>query len=199
MYYIIYKTTNILNGKYYIGMHQTTDLDDDYMGSGFILKRAIKKYGAENFVKEILHIFKHKWQMNLAERILVVPDYETNYNIVIGGKGGALFKGRKHSLDSRKKISTSSTGKKLSDKARKNISLAKIGEKNPMFNIGINHRMFGKHHSTEIKQKISKTLIGHKYGIWVNNGVESKRVNEGESIPQGFVSGRGRVKFNGGN
>lgn len=88
LYYIIYRTTNLINGKYYIGQHKTKDLDDGYMGSGTRLKRAITKYGAENFVTDILHIFDNELKMNLAERILVVPDIETNYNLIPGGNNG---------------------------------------------------------------------------------------------------------------
>lgn len=50
---IIYKTTNLVNGKIYVGQHYTS-ADDGYLGSGNILIQSIKKYGKENFIREIL-------------------------------------------------------------------------------------------------------------------------------------------------
>ena len=54
-YYIVYKTTNLVNNMYYVGCHQTDNLNDGYIGSGKYLKRAIKKYGIENFKFDILY------------------------------------------------------------------------------------------------------------------------------------------------
>lgn len=64
MFYTIYKITNKANKKLYIGKHQTKGLNDDYMGSGKILRKAVEKYGSNYFVKEILHVFEtedEKW------------------------------------------------------------------------------------------------------------------------------------------
>ena len=87
MFYTIYKITNKLNNKYYIGMHKTNNLNDDYMGSGKLIRRAIKKYGVENFHKETLHVFDNEIDMHNKEKELVVLN-EMSYNLCDGGKGG---------------------------------------------------------------------------------------------------------------
>lgn len=71
-------------------MHQTNDLDDGYMGSGKILKKAILKYGIDNFKKEILHIYDNEYDMRKKEKELVVISEQT-YNLNEGGYGGFGF------------------------------------------------------------------------------------------------------------
>lgn len=87
MNFIIYKITNLLNGKYYIGKHKTNDINDGYMGSGKLIIKAIKKHGIENFKKEILHVFDNEAEMNAKEKELVVISEDT-YNLCPGGQGG---------------------------------------------------------------------------------------------------------------
>ena len=87
MKYIVYKTTNTINGKYYIGAHRTDNLNDGYMGSGVGLKRAIAKYGKENFVTETLHTLPTEEQMYEKEKELVVIG-KNSYNMTKGGFGG---------------------------------------------------------------------------------------------------------------
>jgi hypothetical protein len=91
MYFIIYKTTNLVNGKIYIGAHQTKKLNDGYIGSGYLLRYAIKKYGKDSFSCEVLYHFTDRQQMMEKEKEIVNEEFiiqKSNYNIRVGGQGG---------------------------------------------------------------------------------------------------------------
>ena len=93
MYYI-YRITNKINNKTYIGQHKYKNIDDNYMGSGIYLKKAQKKYGIENFKKEILvfNISKQE-HADLLEKTFIAAEREkvgtrNCYNRADGGRGG---------------------------------------------------------------------------------------------------------------
>ena len=88
--YLIYKTTNKNDGKYYIGAHETVNIKDSYLGSGIHLKRAIKKYGKDCFVREILIECKDRKEMFDEEQKLVKAHLGNPlcYNLKEGGVGG---------------------------------------------------------------------------------------------------------------
>lgn len=91
VYHTIYKTTNLLNNEYYIGYHKTENPDDFYLGSGKRIVRSIKKYGRENFMKEILFLFDNEIDAFNKERELVTEDLIKNplcLNLKVGGEGG---------------------------------------------------------------------------------------------------------------
>lgn len=91
MRYTVYKTTNTINGKFYVGAHRTTDPDDDYIGSGVLLQRAVKKYGRQAFIKEVLYDFDSEQEMLDKEVEVVNPEFcerDDTYNIAPGGQGG---------------------------------------------------------------------------------------------------------------
>jgi len=105
VFYTVYKVTNQLNGRYYVGIHATQDLNDSYLGSGTAITRAIKKYGRENFRKETLHIFDNEQSMVDKEIEIVTEDFirlEETYNLRVGG---IYWAGEAHTDERKKKIS----------------------------------------------------------------------------------------------
>ena len=212
MHYTIYKTTNLINGKTYIGKHKTTNLDDMYIGSGKILKHAIKKHGINNFIKEYLFIFDNEEDMNNKELELVSEEFikeDTNYNLKVGGEGGWDYVNTsglrgvfgKHSESTRKQLSES-TKRFLSIKENRENNLEKLKrmrvnsiKNNP------NGTFYGKRHTEETKEKLRKPKnIGKEnsqYGMmWIYSLEEkiSKRINKNEVIPEGWYKGR-KMKF----
>jgi hypothetical protein len=202
MFYTIYKTTNLINGKFYIGKHQTNNLNDGYLGSGKLLKRAIAKYGIDNFHKEILHICKDEKHMNLLESILVVPDPEINYNLCDGGKGGWGYINNSLSEQMRPKRIRNLEKARTSDAIKKGTAHASA-------TMTQNHRLgkirydtfTGKSHTDEWKQKQSDIMrekqSGSKnsqYGTcWITNGTVNKKISKSELlswIAMGFHRGR---------
>jgi hypothetical protein len=90
-FHIIYKTTCLVTGKFYIGMHSTNDLDDGYMGSGKYLRNSISKHGLEKHIMEILEYLPSRDKLRLREAELVNQDMLLNFdcmNLALGGDGG---------------------------------------------------------------------------------------------------------------
>ena len=87
----IYETTNLINGKTYIGQHEYKKLYDGYLGSGKILKQAIKKYGKENFfIRYLFTELPNRHCANMAEKhciSLMRKHGKAEYNICDGGEG----------------------------------------------------------------------------------------------------------------
>ena len=206
MYYTVYKTTNQVNGKFYIGAHKTVDLDDDYIGSGTLLKRAIEKHGIENFKKEILFVFDNPEGMFSKEAEIVTEDFlaeENTYNLKVGGFGGFDFLNSKrynnptHSSEHLYKMASKRIekyplgtmhGKNLNNLAKEKISRAKKGNK----------YWLGKTHTQTAKDKISAANSiaqqGQKnsqYGTcWITDGASNKKIKKQDAIPEGWQLGR---------
>lgn len=181
MYYLVYKITNKINGKYYIGVHQTTDKHDDYMGSGDRIRKAIKKYGKKNFSKQILFEAKTSEEMYEKEKELVVINSQS-YNIQPGGNGGFDFI-NDHGLRGK-----GFTGKKHTGVAKEKISISKLG----------NTIWVGRKHSEDTKELMSKRKKGLQKGkensqfgtMWITNGSINKKILSDASIPNGWKKGR---------
>lgn len=88
---MVYKTTHILSGRFYVGMHSTKNVDDGYFGSGKWIKTAIKKYGKDAFKREILFDLPSYGDMVLKEKEIVNDELLSDplcMNFMFGGKGG---------------------------------------------------------------------------------------------------------------
>lgn len=156
MYYIIYETTNLINGKKYIGKHITDNLNDGYLGSGVYLKRAIKKYGKDNFKKDVLLYCESEEDMNNKENEMINNNMisgEDYYNLAYGGQGGIIVLRKNHPLyqETCDKISKSKLKKsnEISERVKLLHEQKKVG-------------MYGKKQSDHQKESVSKALSGKK-------------------------------------
>jgi len=167
---IIYKITNLINGKIYVG--QDAFDKRSYYGSGICIKRAIQKYGIENFKKEILEHCKTKKQLNKKEIYWIKKlnsKAPNGYNIVNGGTGGDILSqlSKKQQKETKQKISKAHKNSEVAAKHRLELSEAKRGTrltkgtKQKMSKAAKgNQRRKGILHTETTKQKISESLIG---------------------------------------
>ncbi len=185
MHYIIYKTSNILTGQYYIGCHQTLNLTDGYLGSGKYLKRAIKKYGASTFKFEILHVASSKEEMFNIERSIVNEELITDplsYNLKIGGSGGnpgivGAFKGRQHSAETKEKQRQASLQQVTSDEKRRKLSENNAMRNDPAIRKKVALSLTGRVCSDEHRSRVAEANLGK---ILINNGTVAKRIPKDE-------------------
>lgn len=132
MQYYIYKVTNSINGKCYIGQHKVPSKPENfrrYLGTGIAIREAIKKYGKNVFDKEILeYIDDDETHIKVSEReIYYIKMYNSRvpngYNISPGGEGGATKEsGRKGALTRKQR------GYKITDETKHKISVANAGK-----------------------------------------------------------------------
>jgi group I intron endonuclease len=174
LYHTVYRITNNLNGKIYIGAHSTNDLDDNYMGSGKHLRRAYTKHGIKNFSKQILFVYDTLEEAFAKEAEIVNEQFvkdDSNYNIALGGQIPLCgFLGNNHSDETKKRLSETHSahlnpffGKKHTDEHRDYISKITSGENNPRYGCEL---------SNELREKIGNSNKGL---VWWNDGKTSIR------------------------
>jgi len=124
----VYCITNKINGKKYIGSSRKETIDLTYFGSGRTIVQALKKYGKENFTRQILwegegdaRDIETYWleYFNAANNPLF-------YNMTNDARGNNL-----HKKETKKTVSEKLTGRKFTKEICKKISDAKIGKSNP--------------------------------------------------------------------
>lgn len=128
MYGVIYKVTNTINGKFYIGQtimrlsaRWSKHKQDARKGAGWVLAAAIRKYGEGAFKIEVVEYCEDKDSLNAAE-VRLIADLKPHYNACAGGGGlGSPIP------EVREKISRASKGRKISEETRARMSAAQKG------------------------------------------------------------------------
>jgi group I intron endonuclease len=181
MFYYLYEIRNNLNGKIYVGVHKTKDMNDGYMGSGKLIQFAIKKYGVENFTKTILEEFITYEEMFAREKEVVNEEFlKSNdvYNLRRGGFGGfdyintneiPKFLGKRHTEETKNMIRESSSGRTPTEETRSKLRDNSWSKKDPEAQ---------KKHASEVsrnrqkggKPKKEKDKIGAGVAIAHKNG-----------------------------
>lgn len=172
-YHFIYKTTNLINQKYYIGMHSTNNIDDGYLGSGKKLYYAIKKYGKENFKREIIEYLHDRNSLALRESEIVNKDLlqdDLCMNLILGGydgyKSNSLYFSMKIQKDSIYKENYSKICIERNKLIWQNIEYKEQRLKSDFYKGKI---WKGRHHSNETKLLMSKNRKGRSGSKGINN------------------------------
>lgn len=207
-YYLIYKITNTVNNKIYIGCHITRNKYDDYMGSGVVIRRAIDKYGVDKFTKEILFECKTKEDMLDMEHSIVDDEFVARldtYNITRGGGGAFDFinrNGLNNSGTQQSRLRELMSDSEFYDewKRKKDAGIKFYYEHNPGSWCGRSHKDSTKKLIGANSSLHQKGTGNSRYGTkWIHN-IElqcSKSVNQldvEKYLSEGWLLGR-KMKF----
>lgn len=198
-YYTIYKITHIPSGKFYIGRHVTSNLDDSYMGSGKYITAAIEKYGIDQFEKSYLYIFYDPYFMYLHEEAIVTKEFcgcNSNYNIAPGGFSGGFQYINSNKL--RNGFESNDYNGTIDHRKNAKVSMTHINLSGKGYRGGSTGNFAGHKHSDKTKLKIGLKSSYHQAGVrnsqyglrWITNGVICKKINQYEILPDGWKYGR---------
>lgn len=204
----IYKTTCNVTGKYYVGMHSTSNLEDGYLGSGLRLRRSIRKYGKENHTKEILEFCETRELLIEAEIKTITPDMVLDkncMNLKQGGCGG--FSNDEQMMNCSKAGNKALQFKLTNDVTFKEIYLEKISKSLKVsYGIGKREKYYfynwsNQNHSEETKKLMSEKKQGKgisemnsQFGTcWITKDGINKKIkkeNLETYLELGWVKGR---------
>lgn len=208
-YHFIYKTTNLLSGKYYIGMHSTDNLNDGYMGSGKRLRYSINRYGKESHRVEILEFFDNRDELKKREREIVNLNEiakEECMNLVVGGEGGRGFTSEEQRINAfkshkkQKFLKENEPGwfekkiKKVSDKLIENY---KNGTREKKYFYDWTNKKHDEETKIKMSEKKKGTGVGSKNSqhgtCWITKNEINKKIKKEElstHLHQGWIQGR---------
>ena len=213
-YHFLYKTTNLINNKYYYGMHSTYKLDDGYLGSGKRLRYSIRKYGKENFILDIIDFYNSREELVNAEVLLITEELINDslcMNLKKGGMGGICSKEHHNKMRLGSSIYQKNRWIDDYDFIEKTSLLYSIKAKNRWENGGLSkdiiHHKDRKYHKHTIDTKEKMSLLRKGTGIgdknsqfgtcWITKEGENKKIKKKQFedyLNDGWIKGRNTKK-----
>lgn len=210
--YIVYKTTNIITGHYYIGSHKlpTNGNKDTYLGSGKELKKQLKHYDRSVFVRETLFKFENANDAINMEHTLI-KQYKNDPLCLNKSTGGQNFDYINQSGLNNSANNCAKGGQKNKELIQTNPEYAKKFSdhikagftdevRTHMSQLMLNNTNFlGHKHTTETKRKIGEKTSLHQLGTnnsqygtyWITDGQVNKKWHDNKGVlPDGFRKGR---------
>lgn len=198
MFYYMYQIKNKVNGKIYIGVHKTANVNDGYMGSGKVIRAAIAKHGLENFEKSILETFESSEEMFRREKEIVNEDFLSRddvYNLRRGGTGGFDFlnnTGQNNSANQYLKGGQAYASRLEKDEEfRKAESERKSASNRQQYANGRVSVFKDSVLQQELSNRAKQVNLG---SMWINNATHERKIKKTDSIPDGWVKGRITVR-----
>lgn len=199
-FHYIYKTTCLISGRWYLGMHSTDNLEDGYLGSGQVLWKSIKKYGKDKHVREILEFLDSRLALIQREEQIITAEIRADpncMNLRNGGTGQAPgFNATeqakaKMSAASKAAIRTPEWYAKVVSTRTANGSYVHTDETKAK----ISKRFLGTTLSAEHKEKISRGLEGREVSEETRRKIaEGNRITQ-TGVPKGPKSIEHREKL----
>jgi len=190
-YHYVYITVNLINANFYIGKHSSLKINDNYSGSGTLIKAAIRKYGRKNFKTSVLvYCLSEEAAYSCEEEIVnEFLNDQACYNLVEGGQGFTNESGKRASLKAQdagwfgwKNLKDTDPDKLLENCRNGRIKGAAINRENGtgMFAFTFNER-----------SNWSSNYNSNR--VWITNGVIDKRVKDICQFPLGYYVGRSNI------
>jgi hypothetical protein len=193
-YHILYRTTNTVTGRFYIGIHSTSNLKDRYLGSGVRFRNELKKYGPKCFVFEILEHCSSR-QVALQREFETLKTLLSNpncLNLCQGGRAGGLDElARDKSKERRDWLKENDIEWYASYREKISDGLKRRGQTTP-------GNFTGRTHSSATIEKMKQAAKGRgtgnqnsQYGTcWITNGNLNKKIKKTDPIPEEWYKGR---------
>jgi hypothetical protein len=205
-FHFTYKTTNLINNRYYLGMHSTNRIDDGYLGSGKRLYYELNKYGRNNFKFEILEQFNSREELVQAEiKLITEQDLESPncLNCKPGGQGGLSTSEHAYKFHAaggkavKRLLSGRHLEKMKTDPEYRESCITR--RKEGLIKAGFSEGTFkNRKHSEEAIRKMKEARKGtgkgdsnSQYGTcWITDDIVNRKIHKGNPIPEGWRLGR---------